>query len=300
VLNESADAALPFTDTKVSTGTARLGDLVTLNIDILHPLFIQVDSPTWPQNLSTFEVSAATALPVQVNAANVVTRFQAQLQNFTTGPQLLPALDITYHDPMGRLHTLKTSTLTVTIQAVPPDPKANGDIRGIRDVAGPVAWSPWWWLLAAIVAAGIGAWFWRARKRSVLGPPPPPPEPADLKALRKLEALLATGWVQEGKIKEFYSGVSDIVRGYLEDAFKTPALERTTAEIMRQLRKKTDLSSTAQTELKNLLEGCDLVKFAKFRPDPAEAIAEHAVAVRFVEGTCSQGRSIQAAAPIPQ
>jgi len=250
-----------------------------------HPLFLQVQSPVWPKAFSTFEVYASTTLPMQATASEAITHFQAQLQNFTTGPQVLPGIEISYQDPMGRLHSLKTSSMTVSIQTVPPDPKAKGDIRGIRGVVGPVGWSPWWWLLLVLAMGIVGLLLWKKRAQKIQGPPPPPPEPADSKALRRLQELLALGWIDAGKIKEFYSGMSDIVRTYLEEAFKTPALEHTTGEILRQLRKKNVLSSEQQVELQKFLESSDLVKFAKFLPDAAEALQDHATAVRFVEMT---------------
>jgi hypothetical protein len=152
-------------------------------------------------------------------------------------------------------------------------------------------------LLAVVLIAALGILLYRTRKRAIVGPPPPPPEPADLKALRRLQDLLDMGWLEGGKIKEFYSGISDIVRGYLEEAFKTPALERTTAEIARQLRRKTEISNERQLELKELLENCDLVKFAKFQPDSEEGRKDHATAVRFVEMTkeAIPGAHVQAA-----
>jgi len=275
----------PQVDVQLSTGTARLGDLIAMDIQVHHPLFLQIDPPDWPKALATFEVHDSTAFPIQTNATEAITHFQAQLQNFSTGPQLLPGLDISYKDLMGHTHTLKTSTLTVVIQDVPADPKSNGDIRGIRGVVGPIGWSPWWWLLVVILLSALGVLFWRTRQRVIQGPPPPPPEPADIKALRRLDELSATGWLEAGKIKEFYSGLSDIVRTYLEEAFQAQALERTTAEIMRQMRKKSEVTSAALNELQTLLESCDLVKFAKFRPDAEEALKDHASAERFVEAT---------------
>jgi hypothetical protein len=276
---------VPQVVVQLSTGTARLGDLIAMDIQIHHPLFLQIDPPHWPKALSTFEVHDSTALPIQADAHEAITHFQALLQNFSTGPQLLPPLELSYHDLMGHTQTLKTSTMTVVIQEVAPGPKDTGDIRGIRGVVGPIAWSPWWWLLAVILLALFGFGLWQTRKRVIEGPPPPPPEPSDLKALRRLQELLATGWIETGKIKEFYSGLSDIVRTYLEEVFKAQALERTTAEIMRQMRKKSDVTNAALSELQTLLDGCDLVKFAKFRPDAEEALRDHASALRFIEAT---------------
>jgi len=103
--------------------------------------------------------------------------------------------------------------------------------------------------------------------------------------MQKLEDLLRSDWLQTGKIKEFYIALSEIVRAYIEGAFQTPALERTTNELMRDLRRVQELPMQSQVGLKDLLELCDLVKFAKLRPDTAEATLAHKIAVSFVENT---------------
>jgi len=270
-------------ETRLSTTTARVGDLIGLEVVVRHPAFIQVGAPVIDKTLGSFEVFGSTMAPREQQGDIAVSRFQAQLQNFTTGQQLLPSIPIPYTDPMNKAYRAQSASTTVTIQTVPLDPKLNGDIKGIRGVIGPTAWSLWWWVFAVALIAALGFLLWRKRQRVLEGPPPPPPEPADDKALRRLKELFATGWIESGKLKEFYSALSDITRGYLEDAFQTKALERTTSELMRDLRKKSDIPADQQIRLKDLLEMCDLVKFAKFRPDAQEATADYQKALAFIE-----------------
>jgi len=261
---------------------------MALSIRVTHPQALQVDPPELPKNLGTFEVFASTRLPAgQVSGDKAVEQFQVSLQNFATGPQLLPGLEIPYRDPMGNIHSVKTPDLTVTITELAPGPKDKGDIRGIKGVIGPTAWSPWWWLLAVVVLSAVGYVLWRRRKLALAGPPPPPPVPADVTAMEKLQRLAQSDWLTAGKTKEYYSALSDILREYLEGGFHTSALERTTSEILRDLRKVPEMTSEHQMELRELLDACDLVKFAKFRPDLAEGTAAHAAAVKFVEMTRS-------------
>ena len=80
---------------------------------------------------------------------------------------------------------------------------------------------------------------------------------------------------QNNKIKEYYSELTEIVRGYIERELKVPALERTTDEIIETLTDfKSSQSITTSKEtikkLKELLEESDLVKFAKSKPLPLE------------------------------
>jgi hypothetical protein len=54
---------------------------------------------------------------------------------------------------------------------------------------------------------------------------------------------------------------------------------------MRDLRKKQGIGTERQIELKELLETCDLVKFAKFRPTAQDGGEDLTKAINFVEST---------------
>lgn len=270
---------------QLEPANGRLGDVLTLRIEAQHAPGERIEPPAPTKTLGSFEVLASTQGALPPSGASETQVFLYQLQNFTTGQQLLPPLTFTHYVGGRAAGQLKTQELKVQIEKVPPGPNDKGDIRGIKGVIGPVAISPlWWWLLAfALLITGIC--LWKERQRKLAGPPPEPPTPPDQSALDKLQDLLASGWIEAGKMKEFYSGISDIVRGYIETRFKCPALERTTGELMRDLRQRDRVTSGNLVELKSLLEECDLVKFAKYRPDSTEALKAHAIAVRFVEQT---------------
>jgi len=271
---------------QLEPNTAKLGDILTLSVQSNHPPGQLIQPPALPKSLGTFEVYASTVLPVEVSNGVEIQRFQVALQNFTTGQQTLPGLTFSYQGADKKPRELKTPELKVTIEMVPAGPKdKGGDIRGIKGVIGPFGISPmWWWLLVFALVVGAAA-YWSHRRRAQQGPPPEPPVPPDITALATLQELLASGWIEEGKIKEFYIAVSDAVRTYIEAGFKCPALERTTAELMRDLRARNLFASDQRLILKQLLEECDLVKFAKFRPEAGESVKIHALAVSFVEKT---------------
>jgi hypothetical protein len=285
VSNDLDNSEAPSVQAQVQPTTAHLGDLLTLSIRVTHPNAYTIQAPSFPKSLGTFEVVSSTRAPTQVQGPAQTDFFEAQLQDFTTGQQLLPGIEVAYQDTLGKAHSLKTPNLQVMIQEIPPGPKDKGDIRGIKGVIGPVAASPWWWALLGLLVLGGAAYAWTRRQRRIEGPPPPPPVPADAMALKKLQDLLATGWIEAGRLKEFYVGLSDILRGYLENGFHCPALERTTSEILRDLRKQNLLDSPRVIQIKELLDECDLVKFAKFKPEANEALKNHAMVVQLVEQT---------------
>ena len=81
----------------------------------------------------------------------------------------------------------------------------------------------------------------------------------------ELYRLLAKALLNEGKTKEFYSELADILRRYLERRFQIETFESTTFEILRRLKEK-EFSSDLIERIKEFLENSDLVKFAKFIP----------------------------------
>ena len=69
----------------------------------------------------------------------------------------------------------------------------------------------------------------------------------------------------QSDIKGYQSELTYIIREYLENRYKIPALESTTDEIVKSLKNK-DIESSHVSEMKNILQVADLVKFAKGKP----------------------------------
>ena len=89
----------------------------------------------------------------------------------------------------------------------------------------------------------------------------PPHERAfkDLAELKKEEL-----W-QKGRIKEYQSRLTRIIRSYLENRFDIQAIESTTDEIVGSL-KRQDMEAAQLNTLTRILQIADLVKFAKAQP----------------------------------
>ena len=95
----------------------------------------------------------------------------------------------------------------------------------------------------------------------------PPYEEAIYKLNELDEKLL---W-QNNKVKEYYSELTEIIRGFIERELKVPALENTTDEILEALKNFEDaetiqVSKETLKTLQELLHEADLVKFAKSKP----------------------------------
>ncbi len=111
-----------------------------------------------------------------------------------------------------------------------------------------------------------------------------PKIPPHIIALEKLEKIKTQNLWQEGKIKLYYSSVTDTVREYIEERFKIQALEQTTAEIIYGFRN-TAIDEESFSKLKELLKLSDLVKFAKETPMANENEKSLQYAFDFINGT---------------
>lgn len=121
-------------------------------------------------------------------------------------------------------------------------------------------------LLAVLVAAIILIVRWQKNK-PVQGPvvAPPPRIPPHEAALSNLERLRVEKAYAGGKVKSFYTEVTDTLRTYLEEVFRIPAHELTSRQIVDRLRY-SDLPEGQLPQLKTLMTLADMVKFAKEKP----------------------------------
>lgn len=92
-----------------------------------------------------------------------------------------------------------------------------------------------------------------------------PKEPAHVIAIRSLETLSNQKLWQNGKIKEYYSRLTEIFREYLDGRYGVAAMEMTTDEIVGAMRE-IGLTKKQIASLGELLMESDLVKFAKHTP----------------------------------
>jgi len=93
-----------------------------------------------------------------------------------------------------------------------------------------------------------------------------PKEAAHLIALRRLNKLREEKLHQKGKVKDFYTELSNIIRAYIENRYNFLALESTSTEILFVFENKKLLESEAMQIIKQLFYTADMVKFAKYLP----------------------------------
>lgn len=109
-----------------------------------------------------------------------------------------------------------------------------------------------------------------------------PPIPPDTRALNALEELRRKELWQAGKLKEYYTELTDIVRNYLEEAWDIPSTDMTSDETLEAFSSCKAYSETNDTKLRQILKTADMVKFAKSEPLPNEHTQSMNYATEFV------------------
>ena len=149
------------------------------------------------------------------------------------------------------------------------------DIKGIKNIEfGFVDWlhANWLWVLIGFIGLIGGIWAVVTLNRKK---PQSEKEqetqrvviPPHIVALKRLKELKEKQLWQEGKVKAYYSELTNIFRHYLERRYNIPALEVTSHEIMMGLKRKAIHQDTIE-QIGELLVLADLVKFAKEKPLP--------------------------------
>jgi hypothetical protein len=89
---------------------------------------------------------------------------------------------------------------------------------------------------------------------------------------------------ENGKDKEYYTSLVDILRQYLQRRFSINAMEMSSTQILASLRSNPETRDN-QPRIKQILEIADFVKFAKVRPLPDDNVKSYNIVVNFVETT---------------
>ena len=239
------------------------------------------------------------ALPLSGGTAPAVDFGKVEVvgQQFDTATGLLQSTVTCFEPGDHWLHVGDDSLLLVVL-----DVDVDTTTAEIRDIAPQerVPYTFWelfrWVLLAwAVAAVAIVVW-WLVDRKKRHGSIFVHQEPVDTRnpyerASEALETLRESRLWQAGKVKEYHTELTDIVRRFIEETTDSRASEMTSEECVNALMCKcvsTDATNTQAFKqsgiqaLKGIFTTADLVKFAKSEPLPHEHEASLKAAVEFV------------------
>ncbi|MEM9082050.1 MAG: hypothetical protein AAGB34_00530 [Planctomycetota bacterium] len=137
------------------------------------------------------------------------------------------------------------------------------ELSGIRDILSPPERTNWWLVAGAaagliVLAAGTlaGTLFYVQQRRR------PVSRPAHEFALEQLDLLDERRYLDLGSYELFLERTTSIVRQYIDHRFGIAAPERTTSELLGELRSAKKLDESGTKALSAMLSAADFVKFA--------------------------------------
>lgn len=215
-------------------------------------------------------------------------QYQMQIQAFDSGKYVLPPFEL-------MVGNQKVSTNSLTLKVLPVKVSVDDKIDNFSDIAQPFDVNPnpeeleeeannfiWWLIACAVLLLALIIYLFIRYKKTGKILPLSKPLPIYQQALNKLQKLSQQNLPEKGKIKEYYTRLSDILRNYLYRQFKIRTYERTSSEILKDIEGNQDISKYTDI-VKSILETSDFVKFAKVNPSTVENNRCMQEAVRFIE-----------------
>jgi hypothetical protein len=283
----------PHVEARIGADSIRLGSQTLIDFSIAHTNDYFWQWPVIEEKITEkIEVVSQTGIDTISQRNNDLLQLKKQITitSFDTGFHAIPPFVFQYKSAGDTSwSTFETEAFLLYVSGLEVDVNAS-----IRDIKGPIG-APItfmeilpWLLLALLITGGIlyyRHYMKKLKARALLAPKPAKPKiPPHTIAMDALERLRQKKLWQNGRIKEYHTEITDILRHYLEGRFSIMAVEMTTSEI-REITLARPLPAQAREKLLMVFERADMVKFAKSMPLPAEHEESFMLAVDFVRST---------------
>ena len=262
---------------KLDTNVMLVGDQIGFRIGLTLP---ENYNFTWPLftdtltgNIEIIEKSKVDTVAINNGLMTVGQNFT--ITSFDSGYYLIPPISFKYGVAGGTLSgQAETEPYLLNVFTIAVDTtKSFMPIKGLMEA--PYTFAeifPWILLaIAVLLVTGLVIYFLVKKEKNIplFVPRPKPKLPPHTIALNALDKLKDEKIWQQGRIKEYHTRLTETVRIYIEDSMEVRAVEMTSLEILESIGQ-TGLNKKNIGLLKEILELADLVKFAKFKPQPSE------------------------------
>lgn len=267
---------VPTAKATLDTNAIMIGDQIGLHLQVDVPKGYQVFWPVLNDTLAP-HIEMIRAEKTDSVLKNNQVQYQRKLvvTSFDSGAFTVPSFVFHIKNKSnGKVDSLTTNELELKVYTPVVDTaKAFKEINGPEAI--PYTFAeilPWILIvLGVILAIIIIVWYIRKRKKgqSLFSKKPKPKLPPYEQAIKRLEELRLNKIWQSGRLKEYYTSITDIMREYFTDRYQFDAWEMTSDEILSEL-KTTNINPQVLEKIKYTLKLSDLVKFAKAQPTPLE------------------------------
>lgn len=265
----------------VNRNSIMIGDRIKYTIEVTASRGTQIQMPAFRDNLiGDFEIKDSANKTVKHLLGGKTFSHWYYITAYTVGKKEIPAIDIRYKPASAKDWAVKkTGALSIDVRSVLPKELP----ADIKDIKGPVNFFEINWLLVGGLLIGLiilTTVFVIVKKMREKKPIKLPHETA----LEELEAI-RSHLINSGDLKEYFIGVSDCVRRYIERVFRLKAPEMTSEEFLNSLRDSTALTMAHKELLRGFMNACDLVKFAKYKPTDEETENVYVTTKNFINET---------------
>lgn len=258
-------------------GKTHLAEVFELGVQATFPEKYSIRPDTSSLDGSDFSLISFTKKGESASGGMKTSDFELKAQAFGLGVSTFPAVAWALYTAPGGAAEAEAKSPPFAMQVLPLFEDKPGD-KGIRDIYQPYRYPPWLWILAGALLAAAAAWqVWRSMRRNRAGALTGGAAWADARtayqrARTRLDAVEKAGFPGAGRMKEYYIGLTAILRFYLAEEFSINAELMTTSDLSRELK---NIPSDLKTKLaaKEFLQKADLVKFARLKPEDAAAEA---------------------------
>ena len=265
----------------VNKKTITIGDRIIYDLEVTAARGAEIQMPEFKDgSIGEFEIKDFSRKVTDHLFGRRTIRNRYVITAYSVGKKDIPQVEVKYKlKPSGDWVSKKTPALVITVQSVLPKEMP----ADIRDIKAPAHFFEINWFLVAgiilllVVLIGSVVAYRRISQRK----PVRLPHETALEELESARAQLQRG----GDLKEYFVGVSDCIRRYIERVIKLKAPEMTSEEFLNSLKDSTALSIPQKGLLKGFMNACDMVKFAKYMPTSSETENLYDTAKNFVEET---------------
>lgn len=251
--------------------TAHVGDAIALELRVVHPAGYRLLPPELGETWGAFEVWELSPIVVTGNGDGTETSQQTiTVTLWEVGAFATPPLPLRVSTNGGEIVETTAVSTTITIESVLVE--GDSQLRDIKPQATlpfPPVWP--WYAGGGLVAAFVGWRVWRRvqRGKTAVSAPVDPRTPTQI-IMDELSRVMIQDLPAAGRFKEQYTLVSDLLRRYLTEAHRFPAIDMTTAEVRAAITQ-TGFRSDERKALLGLLEMADWVKFTDMTPSVTAA-----------------------------
>ncbi len=264
---------------EADTNRILIGEQIRLELKGSFPEDAVINWPFLADSLAGFEILKKGSLHEKLLAGQKTITQEIWVTSFDTGYAFIPSLNLQVGDQL-----LESQAIGVRVNI--PEIEEAGDYFDIKEpIDPPINWPLIIGLALSFVALGILI-YWligrlQRRKRLAALPPEESVSPYDWARLQIAQLREEQLW-QQGKVKEYYSRVTDIMRRYIEKQMGSPAMESTAYEVVEIIRNLKP-SASLMEQCENLMELSIGVKYAKQTPKEADHHQALATLEKFLE-----------------